>query len=639
VERRKLRQWMLRITAYAERLIDELEPLDWPESIKLLQRNWIGKSTSAEVNFDCQGNTITVYTTRPDTLFGATYMVLSPEHELVNDITTPEQKEAVTAYQAACSAKSDLERTDLSKDKTGVFTGAYAINPVNGKEVPIWIADYVLTGYGTGAIMAVPAHDSRDYEFAVKFGLPIIQVVQPDNADTPSQDFCGYDGTMVNSEHLNGLSVPEAKKQMIAWLEEKGYGCGKVNYKLRDWLFSRQRYWGEPFPIVWNSKDGNHYAIPESELPLLQPEMEDFKPSGDPRGPLVKATQWIQYSEGYTRETNTMPQWAGSCWYYLRYLDPKNEQNFVDPEVEKYWMGGNNPGGVDLYVGGTEHAVLHLLYARFWHKVLYDYGLVTTNEPFNKLVNQGLILGEDSQKMSKSRGNVVNPDDIVREYGADSLRLYEMFMGPLKEVKPWQTKGVEGISRFLARVWRVAMTENQEGEWVLSGKITAEANGEVTPVRKEVHKTIKKVTEDIETMSFNTAISKMMECTNAMTGAATVTVSDYVQLLHVLNPFAPHITEELYSVLRGQFSELPASQLCQQPWPSFNPEYLVENTKEIVIQVNGKLRDKMTVAVDAPKEEVEAAALASARVQEFTNGKTIRKVIVVPGRLVNIVAN
>ena len=639
VERRKLRQWMLRITAYAERLIDELEPLDWPESIKLLQRNWIGKSTGAEVNFDCQGNTITVYTTRPDTLFGATYMVLSPEHELVPSITTAEQKAAVEAYQAECAAKSDLERTELSKEKTGVFTGAYATNPVNGKQIPIWIADYVLTGYGTGAIMAVPAHDSRDFEFATKFELPIIQVVQPDTADTPWQNFCGYDGTMVNSEHFNGLSVPEAKKQMTAWLEEKGYGQGKVNYKLRDWLFSRQRYWGEPFPIVWNSEDGNHYAIPESELPLLQPEMEDFKPSGDPRGPLVKATQWIQYSEECTRETNTMPQWAGSCWYYLRYLDPKNEKAFIDPEVEKYWMGGTNPGGVDLYVGGTEHAVLHLLYARFWHKVLYDYGLVSTNEPFNKLVNQGLILGEDSQKMSKSRGNVVNPDDIVREYGADALRLYEMFMGPLKEVKPWQTKGVEGISRFLARVWRVAMVENQEGEWVLSGKITAEDNGEVTPVRKEVHKTIKKVTEDIDDMSFNTAISKMMECTNAMTSASAVTVSDYVQLLHVLNPFAPHITEELYSILRKQFTSLPACQLCQQTWPAFNPEYLVENTKEIVIQVNGKLRDKITVAADAPKEELEATALASARVQEFTAGKTVRKVIVVPGRLVNIVAN
>ena len=642
VERRKLRQWMLRITAYAERLIDELEPLDWPESIKLLQRNWIGKSTGAEVNFTCGEHTITVYTTRPDTLFGATYMVLSPEHELVAQITTPEQKAAVEAYQAECAAKSDLERTDLSKEKTGVFTGAYATNPVNGNQVPIWIADYVLTGYGTGAIMAVPAHDSRDFEFATKFSLPIIQVVQPDDADTPWQDFCGYDGTMVNSAHFNGLPVPEAKAKMIAWLEEMGYGCGKVNYKLRDWLFSRQRYWGEPFPIVWNSEDGNHYAIPESELPLLQPEMEDFKPSGDPRGPLVKASSWIQYSDKFTRETNTMPQWAGSCWYYLRYLDPTNDNAFVDPEVEKYWMGGNNPGGVDLYVGGTEHAVLHLLYARFWHKVLYDYGLVTTNEPFNKLVNQGLILGEDSQKMSKSRGNVVNPDDIVREYGADSLRMYEMFMGPLKEVKPWQTKGVEGISRFLARVWRLAMVENQEGEWVLSDNIR-EADSGVTSVRKEVHKTIKKVTEDIESMSFNTAISKMMECVNVMYTAlkdnAGICLTDYVSLLHVLNPYAPHLTEELYSILQTRFATLSACQLCQQAWPTWNPEYLVENTKEIVIQVNGKLRDKLTVAADASGEELEAAALASPRVQEHTAGKTIRKVIVVPGRLVNVVAN
>lgn len=640
VERRKLRQWMLRITAYAERLIDELEPLDWPESIKLLQRNWIGKSTGAEVNFDCNGQTITVYTTRPDTLFGATYMVLSPEHEMVASITTPEQKAAVEAYQKECAAKSDLERTDLSKEKTGVFTGAYATNPVNGKQIPIWLADYVLTGYGTGAVMAVPAHDSRDFEFATKFGIDIIQVVQPDDANTAWQNFCGYDGTMVNSAHFDGLTVTEAKKKMITWLEEMNYGHGKVNYKLRDWLFSRQRYWGEPFPIIWNTEDGHHYAIPESELPLLQPDMEDFKPSGDPRGPLVKATDWIRYSDTFTRETNTMPQWAGSCWYYLRYLDPKNENAFVDKKVEDYWMGSTgNPGGVDLYVGGTEHAVLHLLYARFWHKVLFDYGLVSTNEPFNKLVNQGLILGEDNQKMSKSRGNVVNPDDIVREYGADSLRMYEMFMGPLKEVKPWATKGVEGISRFLARVWRLAMVENQEGNWVLSGKITAEDNGAVTPVRKEVHKTVKKVTEDIEAMSFNTAISKMMECVNAMTSAESVTLADYVTLLHVLNPYAPHITEELYATLRTQFTTLPACQLCQQTWPTYNPEYLVENTKEIVIQVNGKLRDKVTVAADIAKEELEALALAAPRVQEFTAGKTVRKVIVVPGRLVNIVAN
>ena len=637
IERRKLRQWMLRITAYAERLIEELEPLDWPESIKLLQRNWIGKSTGAEVNFTCSAGPITVYTTRPDTLFGATYMVLSPEHALVEQITTPEQREAVKAYRQACAAKSDLERTE-SKEKTGVFTGAYATNPVNGKQIPIWIADYVLTGYGTGAIMAVPAHDSRDYEFAVKFGLPIIQVVQPNDAETPWQDFCGYDGSMVNSEHLNGLSVPEAKAKMIAWLEEQGYGAGKVNYKLRDWLFSRQRYWGEPFPIIWDTETGLHHAIPESELPLLQPEMEDFKPSGDPRGPLVKAEKWIHYSDKFTRETNTMPQWAGSCWYYLRYLDPHNDSAFVSPEVERYWMGSaGNPGGVDLYVGGTEHAVLHLLYARFWHKVLYDYGLVSTNEPFNKLVNQGLILGEDGQKMSKSRGNVVNPDDIVREYGADSIRLYEMFMGPLKEVKPWATKGVEGISRFLARVWRVAMVENQEGQWALSGKVVRSGSDTLTPVRKELHRTIKKVTEDIEAMSFNTAISKMMECTNAMTSAETVELADYIGLLHVLNPFAPHITEELYRRLCSEWADLPAKQLALQAWPTYNPDFLVENTKEIVIQVNGKLRDKVEMPADATREELEAAALAAPRVKEFTEGKTIRKVIVVPGRLVNLV--
>ncbi len=638
VERRKLQQWMLRITAYAERLIDELEPLDWPEGIKLLQRNWIGKSQGAEVNFTCQGNTITVYTTRPDTLFGATYMVLAPEHELVAQITSDAQRAAVEEYCAACASKSDLERSSDNKEKTGVFTGAYATNPVNGKDVPIWIADYVMTGYGTGAIMAVPAHDSRDFEFATKFELPIIQVVQPDKAGEAWQNFCGYDGTMVNSEHLDGMSVPAAKSAMIAWLEEKGLGAGKTNYKLRDWLFSRQRYWGEPFPIAW--KDGNHFAIPASELPLLQPDMEDFKPSGDPRGPLVKATDWINYSDGATRETNTMPQWAGSCWYYLRYMDANNEENFVDSEVEKYWMGnGSAPGGIDLYVGGTEHAVLHLLYARFWHKVLFDYGYVCTNEPFNKLVNQGLILGEDGQKMSKSRGNVVNPDEIVGDYGADSLRLYEMFMGPLKEVKPWATKGVEGISRFLARVWRVAMVENQAGEWSLSPKLVLDDSTTATPVRKELHKTIKKVGEDIENLSFNTAISKMMECTNAMTAADEVAVSDYALLLRVLNPFAPHLTEELYSIISAAFPSLAQVQIASMEWPGYDEAFLVENEKEIVIQINGKLRDKVTMPADVSKEDLEAAALARPRVQELTAGLTIRKVVVVPGRLVNIVAN
>lgn len=639
VERRPLRQWMLRITDYAERLIDELEPLDWPESIKLLQRNWIGKSEGAEVDFTLNGETITVYTTRPDTLFGATYMVLSPEHPLVDTITTPEQKDAMEQYRAQCASKSDLERTDLSKEKTGVFTGAYAVNPANGEQVPVWIADYVLMGYGTGAIMAVPAHDERDFAFAQVFGLPILQVVQPPSEDIDWRGFCGYEGASVNSGFLTGLPTPEAKEKMILWLEENGKGRRKVNYKLRDWLFSRQRYWGEPFPIVW--EDGRHRALPESELPVLQPDLDDFAPTGDPRGPLVRATEWIAYTPTAHRETNTMPQWAGSCWYYLRYLDPENTERFVSREAEQYWMGSTgNPGGVDLYVGGTEHAVLHLLYARFWHKVLFDLGYLTTSEPFQKLVNQGLILGEDGQKMSKSRGNVVNPDDIVREYGADSLRLYEMFMGPLKDVKPWATKGVEGISRFLARVWRVAFRENQEGEWEINPKLAADApEADVLPVRKELHKTIRKVTEDINDMSFNTAIAKMMECTNAMTSADVVDVQDYDAFLTLLNPFAPHLTEEIHSLLQAKFPALAETQLCQKNWPVWEEALLVENTVPMVIQVNGRLRDKLEVPKDISREELEKLALASAKVKIFLDGVTVRKVIVVPGRLVNIVAN
>lgn len=639
VERRPLRQWMLRITDYAERLIDELEPLDWPESIKLLQRNWIGKSEGAEVDFTLDGETITVYTTRPDTLFGATYMVLSPEHPLVDTVTTPEQKHAVEQYRAQCASKSDLERTDLSKEKTGVFTGAYAVNPVNGKQIPVWIADYVLMGYGTGAIMAVPAHDERDFAFAQVFGLPILQVVQPPSEDTDWRGFCGYEGSSVNSGFLTGLPTPEAKEKMILWLEENGKGRRKVNYKLRDWLFSRQRYWGEPFPIVW--EDGRHRALPESELPVLQPDLDDFAPTGDPRGPLVKAAEWIAYTPTAHRETNTMPQWASSCWYYLRYLDPANTERFVSREAEQYWMGSaGSPGGVDLYVGGTEHAVLHLLYARFWHKVLFDLGYLSTNEPFQKLVNQGLILGEDGQKMSKSRGNVVNPDDIVREYGADSLRLYEMFMGPLKDVKPWATKGVEGISRFLARVWRVAFRENQEGEWEINSKLVENApEAGVLAVRKELHKTIKKVTEDINGMSFNTAIAKMMECTNAMTSADVVDVQDYDAFLTLLNPFAPHLTEEIHSRLQTAFPALAQTQLCQKSWPEWEEALLEENTVPMVIQVNGKLRDKLEVPKDISREELEKQALASAKVKTFLDGVTVRKVIVVPGRLVNIVAN
>jgi len=469
VERRPMRQWMLRITAYAQRLIDELEGLDWPDSIKALQRNWIGRSEGAQVTFQVADGeqTITVFTTRPDTLFGATYMVLAPEHPLVEAIAAADKKEEIAAYQRSVSSKSDLERTELAKEKTGVFTGGYAINPVNGERIPIWIADYVMMGYGTGAIMAVPAHDERDFEFAQKFELPILQVVQPPEG----VDWRGFtdDGVAVNSGFLDGLSTPQAKAKMANWLEEKGLGKGTINYKLRDWLFSRQRYWGEPFPIVW--ENGQHRALAESELPVVPPEMVDFKPTGTPEPPLSKATDWVRYSEQATRELNTMPQWAGSCWYYLRYCDAQNADRFVSEAAEQYWMGGGKPGGVDLYVGGTEHAVLHLLYARFWHKVLFDLGLVSTPEPFQRLVNQGLILGEDGQKMSKSRGNVVNPDDVVAEYGADSLRLYEMFMGPLEQVKPWSMNGVEGVHRFLARVWRVVMEQNQAGEWAMSGQL------------------------------------------------------------------------------------------------------------------------------------------------------------------------
>lgn len=637
IERRPLRQWMLRITAYAERLIDELEELDWPESIKLLQRNWIGRSEGAEVDFIVGEHRVTVYTTRPDTLFGATYMVLSPEHPLVDEIVPADCKEKVEAYKKSCATKSDLERTDLSKDKTGIFTGAYAVNPVNGGSIPVWIADYVLMGYGTGAIMAVPAHDERDFEFAQKFDLPILQVVKPNDENTPWQGYCGYDSTAINSSFMDGLPTAEAKKLMIKWVSEKGIGRGKVNYKLRDWLFSRQRYWGEPFPIVW--ENGHHRAISEDELPLIQPDMEDFAPTGDPRGPLVKAGEWIAYTETAERETNTMPQWAGSCWYYLRYIDNKNNERFVGREAEDYWMGKNGgEGGVDLYVGGTEHAVLHLLYARFWHKVLYDYDLVSTCEPFQKLVNQGLILGEDMQKMSKSRGNVVNPDDVVDEYGADALRLYEMFMGPLDQVKPWSTKGVEGVSRFLARVWRVAFFENQEGNWQISPKLSDKPTSDKA-LNKVVHETIKKVGEDIEKMNFNTAISQMMICTTEFTSAGEVPMDGFVSLLKVLNPFAPHVTEEIYDRLKKEFPALPEAQLCEQKWPVYDPEALIEKEIKMMIQVNGKLRDEMIISADASKEEMEAAALVSPKAKALLDGLTIRKVIVVPGRLVNVVAN
>lgn len=625
VERRPLRQWMLRITKYAQRLIDELEPLDWPESIKALQRNWIGRSEGAEVVFDVAGNDVTVFTTRPDTLFGATYMVLAPEHPLVDEITTEDQKEAVAAYVAACAGKSDMER-GLDKEKTGVATGAHAINPVNGEKIPVWIADYVMMGYGSGAIMAVPAHDTRDFEFAEKFELPIIQVVQP-NDDLDWQGFTDS-GTAVNSGFLDGLKTRDAKKKIIHWLEENGKGTKKIQFKLRDWLFSRQRYWGEPFPLLWDKETGQHSALPDSELPLLQPEMEDFKPTGDPRGPLMNATDWIDYSEKYTRETNTMPQWAGSCWYYLRYCDPHNAEHFLSPEAEGYW--GNEDAFVDFYVGGKEHAVLHLLYSRFWHKVLNDLGFLKSNEPFKRYYAPGLIMGEDGQKMSKSLGNVVNPDDVVDQYGADSLRLYEMFMGPLDQDKPWSMKGVEGVSRFLAKVWRLAFTENQESQWELSGKVV---EGENEELAKVTHQTIKKVQEAIETLRFNTAISSMMECTNAFTAAGEIPRDLFLTFLKLLNPFAPHLSEEINSAL-GE-SEL----LSEQAWPELDESLLVESEIQIVVQVNGKLRAKLQVPADLSKEDLEAQALTDSNVTAHTDGKTVRKVIVVPGKLVNIVAN
>ena len=625
VERRPLRQWMLRITKYAQRLIDELEPLDWPESIKALQRNWIGRSEGAEVTFDVEGNDITVFTTRPDTLFGATYMVLAPEHPLVSTITSAPQRESVDAYVSACASKSDMER-GLDKEKTGVDTGAFAINPVNGEKIPVWIADYVMMGYGSGAIMAVPAHDTRDFEFAQKFDLPILQVVQPPG----DQDWqgCTDPGTAINSGFLDGLKTKDAKKKIIHWLVENGQGEKKIQFKLRDWLFSRQRYWGEPFPLLWDKETGQHSGVPESELPLLQPEMEDFKPTGDPRGPLINCTDWINYSDKLQRETNTMPQWAGSCWYYLRYCDPDNTDHFISPENEDYW--GNEDGFVDFYVGGKEHAVLHLLYSRFWHKVLNDLGHLKSKEPFKKYFAPGLIMGEDGQKMSKSLGNVVNPDDVVKNYGADSLRLYEMFMGPLDQDKPWAMKGVEGVHRFLAKVWRVVCSEDSEGKWELSGKIVEGQNDDLAKV---THQTIKRVEEAINSLRFNTAISAMMECTNAYTAAKEVPKDLILTFLKLLSPFAPHLAEEINSILEE--GEL----LSEQRWPELDESLLVESEIQLIVQVNGKLRARIQVPADVSKEDAEKAALADENVTAHTDGKTVRKVIVVPGKLVNIVAN
>jgi len=644
VERRPLRQWMLKITAYAERLLADLDQLDWPESLKEMQRNWIGKSEGAEVVFPIASDGskalppsagVTVFTTRPDTLFGATYMVLSPEHPLVDKLTTSDQLEAVTRYKADVANKSDLERTDLAKSKSGVFTGAYAINPVNDEKIPIWIADYVLMGYGTGAIMAVPAHDERDHEFAVKYDLPIIEVVRPvgapinhpDLIEEPIQSLAAFtdEGIALNSGFLDGIPTTEAKAIMIDWLKQEGKGTRRIQYKLRDWLFSRQRYWGEPFPVVWHGDQ--HEVISENNLPLVLPELDDYKPTPEGLAPLAKAKDWAQLPDGRVRETNTMPQWAGSCWYYLRYCDPKNSAALIDPAVEKYWMGDK---GVDLYIGGAEHAVLHLLYARFWHKVLFDIGVVSTSEPFHKLVNQGIILGEDNRKMSKSWGNVVNPDDVVAEYGADTVRLFEMFLGPLEQMKPWSTSGIEGVYRFLGRVWRLVMEENQEGEWLFApAKLTDAAPS--TELLRSLHATIQKVTDDIDKLQFNTAISALMVLVNDLTKEPVRPRAAVETLLQLLAPFAPHMAEELWKQLGHE------KTLSYEKWPEPNPYYLVRIETEIVVQINGKVRGHITVRPAYPKEDVEKEARALPAFAEWSAGKTVRKVIVVPDKLINFV--
>jgi leucyl-tRNA synthetase len=573
-----------------------------------------------------------VFTTRPDTVYGATFMVIAPEHPLVDVVVTEEQWPAVREYRERTARKSELERTDLSREKTGVFTGAYAINPANNEKIPIWIADYVLLGYGTGAIMGVPAHDERDLEFARNFDLPIVEVVQPPGDEDPI-GFVG-EGIAVNSPVIDGLPSREAIRKITAWLEKRGAGKGAINYKLRDWLFSRQRYWGEPFPIVWEG--GKHRALDENELPVVPPPLDDYKPSGTGEPPLAKAKDWVRYSEKALRETNTMPQWAGSCWYYLRFCDPQNDQRFVGEEAEHYWMSGDKPGGVDLYVGGTEHAVLHLLYARFWQKVLFDLGYLSKSEPFQRLVNQGIILGEDGQKMSKSRGNIVNPDDVIDQYGADAFRCYEMFMGPLEQMKPWSMRGVEGVARFLARVWRLLMTENQAGEWELSAKLK-----DVDPDRaqqKITHATIKKVTGDIESLSFNTAISQMMIFVNAFTNAEVIPLRAMRSFLVLLNPFAPHLSSELWEKLGAKFPDRQ-EDITEQSWPDYDEQLLVENEIEIVVQVNGKVRDRMKMSILATEDEMKAAALANPKIRKLVAEKTIRKVVVIPKKLVNIAAS
>ena len=621
VERKPMRQWVLRITNYADRLLDDLEELDWPESIKDMQRNWIGRSEGAELIFNIDGSSesFRAFTTRPDTIFGATYAVLAPEHALVEKIATKEQLEAVKAYKDEVKLKSDLERTDLAKHKTGVFTGAYAINPVSGEKMPIWIADYVLATYGTGAIMAVPAHDERDYEFAKQFDLPIVEVVSGGNVE---EEAYTADGVLVNSDFLNGLNKKQAIAKAIEWFEVNGTGEKKITYRLRDWLFSRQRYWGEPIPIIhW--EDGTMTPVEDADLPLILPKTTDIKPSGTGESPLANITEWVNIVDPVTgkkgrRETNTMPQWAGSCWYYLRYIDPTNDQALADPELIKRWLP------VDIYIGGAEHAVLHLLYARFWHKVLYDIGVVPTKEPFQKLFNQGMILGEGNEKMSKSKGNVINPDEIVSSHGADTLRMYEMFMGPLDASISWSANGLDGSRRFLDRIWRLFMTD----EGTLSEKVQSSND---TTLEKSYNQTVKKVTEDYEALRFNTAISQMMVFINDGY-KAEVLPKEYVEgFVKLLSPLAPHLSEELWEKLGH------TTTITYEAWPTFDEAKLVDDEVEIPVQIKGKVRVKLLVSKDATKEELEALALASEQVQHWLEGKEVKKIIAIPGKMINIV--
>jgi leucyl-tRNA synthetase len=643
VERRPMRQWMLRITAYAERLLNDLALVDWPHSTIEMQKHWIGKSEGAEVTFPLVGydEGITVYTTRPDTIFGVSYIVLAPEHALVERITTDAQRTAVEEYKKAVALKSDLERTELAKEKSGVWTGAFVVNPVNGEKVPVWIADYVLAHYGTGSVMGVPSGDQRDHEFATKFGLPIPVVVQPkDPALAASWDFSkeafdDYDNAIaVNSKNdkisLDGMDSNKAKKWITLWLESEGLGKLKVQYKLRDWLFSRQRYWGEPVPIMF-FEDGTRRALDLDELPLELPVVSDFQPTGTGESPLAKVESWINFTDKKTGkkarfETNTMPQWAGSCWYYLRFIDPKNDKAFVDAAAERYWMGVGDNGGIDLYVGGAEHAVLHLLYARFWHKVLYDYGYVSTPEPFKKLFHQGLILGEDSVKMSKSRGNVVNPDEVIKEHGADALRVFEMFMGPLEAAKPWSTKGVEGVARFLSRSYRMIADEN-------TGKLLDSIQDvELTKEQAFIlHSTIKKVGEDIESLSFNTAVSQMMIFVNEFTKLEIRPREAMEKFVLCLAPFAPHLGEELWQILGYSTS------VALENFPEYDASKLVQNEIEIVLQINSKVRAKVVVPADADAATLEKIALQDSTVQKFLDGKTPKKVVAVPKKLVNFI--